>query len=562
MTFANTILIVDDTPENLYVLGDLLEQHGFEVRVAANGPEALENATANPPPDLILLDIMMPDMDGYEVCRRLKAEERSRTIPVIFITALTETVEKVKGLKVGGLDYITKPFAAEEVLARVGVHLRLRELTERLEEKVRERTVELEHEIKERRKAQDALQAQTNELLVTEEMLRVQIAEYENSQNQLQQAQKMEAVGRLAGGVAHDFNNMLTIIFGHTQLALMEADLSPKLHEHLSTIQSAAGKSADLTRHLLAFARKQIIAPIVLDLNEAVSGMLKMLQRLIGEDIHLVWKQGVPLWPVMIDPTQIDQILANLCVNARDAITDSGTITIETVNITIDKEYADQMDFLPGDYVKLVLSDNGIGMNKNVLAHIFEPFYTTKGVGKGTGLGLATVFGIVKQNNGYINVYSESGVGTTFTIYLPRYGEEIEEMQKEAVTDPVFCGRETILLVEDEAAIMKMTGMFLETRGYSVLMANSPHEALHLAKEHVGEINLLITDVVMPEMNGKELSLRLKTLRPTLKCLFMSGYTAEAIAQHGVLDDCIHFIQKPFSLDAIAKKTREVLDGN
>jgi DNA-binding response OmpR family regulator len=555
------ILIVDDTPENLHVLGDLLEQHGYEVRVASNGLEALENAFTNPPPDLILLDIMMPDIDGYEVCRRLKAEERSRDIPVIFITALTDTVEKVKGLKVGGLDYITKPFAAEEVLARVGVHLRLRELTEHLEEKVRERTAELEEEINERRKVQDALQVQTNELLVTEEMLRVQISEYESSQNQLHQAQKMEAVGRLAGGVAHDFNNMLTVIFGHAQLALMEADLSPNLHEHLETIQDAATKSAELTRHLLAFARKQTIAPIVLDLNEAVSGMLKMLQRLIGEDIHLVWKQGAPLWPVMVDPTQMDQILANLCVNARDAITDTGTITIETVNISIDREYANQMEFLPGDYVKLSLSDNGSGMNKNVLAHIFEPFYTTKSYGKGTGLGLATVFGIVKQNNGFINVYSEPGVGTTFTIYLPRFAEELDFEQNAAVTDPVPGGRETILLVEDEAVIMKMTGQILGNCGYSVLMANSPHEALHLATDHDGEISLLITDVIMPGMNGKELSMRLKSLRPALKCLFMSGYTAEAIAQHGVSDDRIDFIQKPFSLDAIAKKAREVLDS-
>lgn len=380
-------------------------------------------------------------------------------------------------------------------------------------------------------------------------------------ESQLQQAQKMESVGRLAGGVAHDFNNMLTIIFGHTQLALMESDLPQPLHEHLTSIQNAANRSADLTRQLLAFARKQTIAPIVLDLNEAVSEMLKMLQRLIGEDIHLAWQPAENLWPVKVDPSQIDQILANLCVNARDAISDVGKIVIETGNRAFDAGYcATHLDFLPGDYVQLTVSDNGCGMDKNTIAHIFEPFFTTKELGKGTGLGLATVYGIVKQNSGFINVYSEPGLGTTFTIYLSRYEGEAARKAMEKVAEPVLIGQETILLVEDETAILTLTTQMLEKLGYTVITANGPGEAVCMAQEKSGQIDLLMTDVVMPEMNGLALAKNLQSYYPNLKCLFMSGYTTNVIVHHGVLDEGVNFIQKPFSVADLANKVREVLD--
>jgi len=392
----------------------------------------------------------------------------------------------------------------------------------------------------------------------------LKIAEHEkiNLQAQLHQAQKMESVGRLAGGVAHDFNNMLSVIIGHASLGLMDIDPANPLHTHLVEINNAAERSAELTRQLLAFARKQTIAPKVLNMNETLAGMLKMLQRLIGEDIQLVWQSTPNLWQIKADPSQLDQLLANLCVNARDAISGNGKITIEVTNCTITQEYcAVFFDVVPGDYVKLSVSDDGCGMDKETKAHIFEPFFTTKGAGEGTGLGLATVYGIVKQNNGFINVYSELNQGTTFTVYLPRKsGDElVVEMD---VAEPVQSGNETILLVEDEAAILRMTTMMLEKQGYTVLAANSPNDAIRLSKVHSRGIHLLMTDVVMPEMNGRDLVKELMSHNPNLKCLFMSGYTANVIAHHGVLDEGVNFIQKPFSLPSMAAKVREVLESN
>jgi len=380
-------------------------------------------------------------------------------------------------------------------------------------------------------------------------------------ESQLHQAQKMESIGSLAGGVAHDFNNKLSVILGHAYLALT-ASSPDRVRDSLDEIRKAAEQSADLTRQLLAFARKQTIAPKVLDLNETVTSMLKMLQRLIGEDIQITWKPSSGLWLLKFDPSQIDQILANLCVNARDSISAGGKITIETGNSTIDEVFCAQHTYaLPNEYVRIAVSDNGCGMDKETLDRIFEPFFTTKEMGKGTGLGLATIFGIVKQNNGFINVYSEPGLGTTFTIYLPRYTGKSEQSQNEGGAMPVPSGLETVLLVEDELSILNMASMILTRQGYNVLQANSPSEAMRLAKEHIAEINLLITDVIMPEMNGKDLSNKLQQLHPRLKCLFMSGYTADAIAPHGVLDEGVNFLQKPFSLPGLAAKVREVLDG-
>ncbi|MFA7060048.1 MAG: ATP-binding protein [Pedobacter sp.] len=378
---------------------------------------------------------------------------------------------------------------------------------------------------------------------------------------QLHQAQKMESVGSLAGGVAHDFNNKLSVILGYAYMAFTESD-PVKIKNFLEEIRKAAEQSADLTRQLLAFARKQTIAPKVLDLNETVTGMLKMLNRLIGENIRLTWQPAPDLWLLKFDPSQVDQILANLCVNARDSITTDGKITIETGNCTIDEEYcAHHAGSLPGEYVCLVVSDNGCGMSNEILRHIFEPFFTTKEMGKGTGLGLATVFGIVKQNNGYINVYSEPDIGTTFTIYLPRHLGNNMRVEKKNMAIPAPVGLETILLVEDELAILNIASMILTKQGYTVLSANTPTEAIRLAKENAGEIDLLITDVIMPDMNGKDLTNNLQFLYPGLKSLYMSGYTADAIALHGVLDDGVNFIQKPFSLPDLAIKVREVLDG-
>jgi PAS domain S-box-containing protein len=378
--------------------------------------------------------------------------------------------------------------------------------------------------------------------------------------SELHQAQKMESIGSLAGGVAHDFNNKLAVILGYTSLASAEPDPAT-LQNYLELIRKAGEQSADLTRQLLAFARKQTIAPKVLDLNETVSGMLKMLSRLIGENVTLTWQPAADLWLLNFDPSQIDQILANLCVNARDSIVNTGIITIETKNITIDDDYCSyHVDALPGEYVRLVVSDTGCGMDNETQTRIFEPFFTTKEVGKGTGLGLSTIFGIVKQNNGFINVNSEPGSGSTFTIYLPRHSGKDNQAPKEGMAMLAPRGLEIILLVEDDVAILDMAAMILSKQGYTVLKASSATEATRLAKENVGEIKLLITDVIMPEMNGRELTIKLQSLNPQLKCLYISGYTSDVIAQHGVLDEGVNFIQKPFSLHVLAAKVREVLD--
>ena len=380
-------------------------------------------------------------------------------------------------------------------------------------------------------------------------------------ENQLLQAQKMEAIGRLAGGVAHDFNNMLQTILGYSDLALDMTDSDHPFREFLEEIQSAALRSADLTRQLLAFSRKQTIDPLILDLNHTIASMLKMLGRLIGEDIDLLWKPSQNLSPVKMDPAQLDQILANLIVNARDAISGGGKITIETGMAEFDQAYCENhVGFVPGRYVMLAVSDDGEGIDRQTLELIFEPFFTTKPRGEGTGLGLATVYGIVKQNNGFINVYSEPGKGTTFRIYLSAHEAETAiESKRDLAKKPT--GTETVLVVEDEESLLSLAERMLKQLGYTVLPANSPVMAIQLAEEYDGDIHLLLTDVVLPEMSGRDLCERLCEKRPGLKCLYMSGYTANVITHHGVLDQGCHFLQKPFSREALAGKMREALEA-
>jgi len=386
--------------------------------------------------------------------------------------------------------------------------------------------------------------------------------EKEKLEAQLQQIQKIESVGRLAGGVAHDFNNMLSVILGHVEMAQQKEVVSPALREHLAQIQKAASRSADIVRQLLAFARKQTVSPEVLDLKETVNNTLKMISRLIGEEVELVWRPEENLWPIRMDPAQIDQVLANLCINARDAIDGIGQISIAVRNFSCDDLFSSRhTGLVAGDYVLLSVSDDGCGMSQEILKKIFEPFFTTKGVGQGTGLGLATVYGIVKQNGGFIDVYSEPGRGTSFKIYLPRYLGKEEQARAAEATTVSERGKETVLLVEDEPAILDVSTQMLQMQGYRVLAAATPGEAIRLAEEHRGEIHLLMTDVVMPEMNGRELAKKLLSLYPGLKRLFMSGYTADVIAHHGVLDEGVQFIQKPFALKALAAKVREVLDS-
>lgn len=386
-------------------------------------------------------------------------------------------------------------------------------------------------------------------------------AEQQKLRAQLAQAQKMESIGRLAGGVAHDFNNMLQAILGNTALLLQDLPEESPLKEYLVEIEEAAQRSADLTRQLLAFARKQTIAPQVLNLNDTVGGLLKMLRRLIGEHIELEWKPGAELWPVCMDTGQLDQILANLCLNSRDAIAGQGVITIETANVTLDATYVkSHAEALPGDYVLLAVSDTGAGMDAETRNHLFEPFFTTKEPGKGTGLGLATVFGIVKQNHGLINVYSEPGAGATFKIYLPR-AENNCSPATEVHGQKLRHGEETVLVVEDEVQVLVLAQRILAHYGYQVLAASTPAAAMQLAGRHPGPIHLLITDVVMPGMHGKELYQQLLDSRPGLRCLYMSGYTANVIAHQGILDPGVNFVQKPFTVQSLLGKLAEALDS-
>jgi len=378
-------------------------------------------------------------------------------------------------------------------------------------------------------------------------------------ESQLIQVQKMETVGRLAGGVAHDFNNMLGVILGYADLAKRSLAKEHPVLKNLVQIEKAATRSRDITAQLLAFSRKQIINPCVIDLNELVAHTQKMLIRLIGEHIELNVLPGEDLWTIKFDPSQIEQILINLAVNSRDAMPGGGKLLIETKNIILEDSYCKtHIGCTPGPHVRLSVSDNGEGMDKEMLQHIFEPFFTTKEVGQGTGLGLATVYGIIKQNNCSINVYSEPGYGTTFNIYVPRVsGEsEVQEMSEE---DPTVTNSGKILLVEDDSMLLEITQEMLQSIGYTVIVAEAPLEAISLFEKHNTSIDLVITDVIMPFMSGKELIDKLNEIRPDTKVLFMSGYTADAIAHHGVLEKDMHFLQKPFRVRDLARKVSEIM---
>jgi CheY-like chemotaxis protein len=375
----------------------------------------------------------------------------------------------------------------------------------------------------------------------------------------------MEAIGRLSGGVAHDFNNLLVVITGYSEMLLMDRYQNDRdlLRKYVEEIVQAGERAAGLTRQLLAFSRQQVLQPQVLNLNDVVSNLEKMLRRLIGEDIDLVSIPGKYLGQVKADPGQIEQVILNLVVNARDAMPTGGKLTIETANVELDEAYAQKyIDVTPGRYVLLTVSDSGVGMDANVQSHIFEPFFTTKEQGKGTGLGLATVYGIVKQSGGDIRLYSELEQGTTFKVYLPRVDEAVTRLESRPAISEIPTGGETLVLVEDEASVRALARQALELSGYTVLEASCGPEALELCQQLARPIHLLVTDVVMPGgMNGRELAEQLRSLRPELKVLFISGYTNEAIVHHGVLGSGYFFLQKPFTPYLLMQKVREVLDA-
>ena len=396
------------------------------------------------------------------------------------------------------------------------------------------------------------------------ELFAEDITERRALEQQLRQAQKMEAVGRLAGGIAHDFNNLLMVISGYSEFLLERVGSDPEVRAHAQEIANAAGRATSLTRQLLAFSRKQMLAPKIVDLNSVVTENVKMLTRLIGEDIDLVMVPGTDIGAVKADPGQIEQVIMNLAVNARDAMPHGGKLTIETDNVTLDANYARfHAPVKPGDYVMLAISDTGVGMDADTQAHIFEPFYTTKGL-KGTGLGLSTVYGIVKQSEGYIWLYSEAGKGTSFKIYLPRFSATGEALATQpalaAEADQPSPGHETILLVEDEENLRRLARQYLENQGYNVIDAPDGSTAIQISQAHKGPIHLLLTDVIMPGMNGRELANKVSPTRPEMRVLYMSGYTENHIGHNGTLDEGITLLQKPFTLPALKAKVREMLD--
>jgi len=384
-----------------------------------------------------------------------------------------------------------------------------------------------------------------------------------SSEEQLRQSQKMEAIGRLAGGVAHDFNNLLTAIRGYSDLLLLRLDANSPTRREVEEIHKAAERAASLTQQLLAFSRKQVLQPKSMDLNAVVSGMDKMLRRLIGEDIDLVTILTPDLWNVLVDPSQVEQVIMNLLVNARDAMPKGGKVTIETANVELDHPYARRHPVVkPGEYVLLAVSDTGTGMDEETQIHLFEPFYTTKERGKGTGLGLSTVYGIVKQSSGYVWAYSEVGKGTAFKVYFPRYGDKASKAKDLASSNASLRGGETVLLVEDDEGVRSFVLQLLTMNGYRVLTAGNGDEALETAGRHRGPVHLLLTDVVMPKMGGRELAKSLEGRLPGIKAMYMSGYTDDAIVRHGVLDPGIPFLQKPFTPERLLRKVREVLAGD
>jgi signal transduction histidine kinase len=517
---ALRVLIADDSENDVLVLLHVLRKAGYEpVYERVWTAPAMKAALQQQAWDIVISDYEMPNFGGFEALQLLK--ESGHDLPFILVSAVVSEETAVAAMKAGAHDYIMKRNLARLAPA---IERELREAQTRVARKVAE-------------------------------------AALRQSEEQLRQVQKIEAIGRLAAGVAHDFNNILTAITGHSELLIRQLDADDPRRKNAEQIEKAAYRAAGLTRQLLIFSRKQVIEPRVLDLNAVILDIKKMLRRLIGEDIEFCTLLDPAAGHIKADPGQIEQVIMNLAVNARDAMPTGGKLTVTTANTTLDKN---RLKYFPdmgaGDYVMLAIADTGTGMSEEVKAHLFEPFFTTKPPGTGTGLGLATCFGIVKQNTGHINVHSELGSGTTFKIYFPQVQSAIEPLRVRNQPTGVAGGNETVLLVEDEPVVRELAVATLREKGYTVVEAVNGEEGLRLARQHDGKIDLVLTDVVMPVMGGKEMADALRTSHPDTKVLFTSGYTEDALGHHGVLRPGILFLPKPYLTATLARKVREVLD--
>lgn len=570
-----TILVVDDYAENRDVLVELLKYYGHRIVEAKDGLEGLD-VVDREKPDLVIADILMPTMNGFEFVSRLRQQYAEHAIPVIFYSATFMDSEMQALARACGVSrLISKPAEPQDVLRTVNDALTSPdalvgashpthpavEVVQILNNKLFEKNQEL---LSLNESLEARIAERTSDLAKTNRQLQQEIQEREKAQRELHQLQRLDAIGRLAGGVAHDFNNLLGVILGHSEI-LMDRAADPSVRRGLEVIKSSAKRGAMLARQLLAFGRRQVLDPRVLDVRAVLGDLEKLLRSMLGETIELQFHFAADLACIEVDPGQLEQVIMNLAINAHDAMPNGGKLIFSASNVHLDEAYAARRVVVrPGSYVQIAVTDTGCGMSEEVQAHIFEPFFTTKELGKGTGLGLATVYGIVKQSGGYIWVYSEVGRGTVFRIYLPMV--ETRSQRPAPVLpaeEDVLGGCETILLVEDDPSLRDVTTEFLRASGYRVLPAATPAAALQLGDAHIGPIHFLLTDVIMPEMNGRELANKLSVKRPHMRVLYVSGYTDGIIREGtgGVLEPGLAFLQKPYSRQALTRKIRELLDS-